>query len=146
GFGVLKVVLNLLHPPVQFLLARRLGLEAREVGLRRLQLPGHRADLPRLRRVDIEVEDDEQPHHGERPHDELVASRERLHCTSPVFCTTSRVGWVPPGGALGLPEAPPPGEVTASPGREFDPRDRKSTRLNSSHVKISYAVFCLKKK
>src|SRR5690606_39391360 len=28
------------------------------------------------------------------------------------------------------------------PGRQ----DRKSTRLNSSHVKISYAVFCLKKK
>src|SRR5690606_41737414 len=27
-----------------------------------------------------------------------------------------------------------------------DPEDRKSTRLNSSHVKISYAVFCLKKK
>src|SRR5690606_41886349 len=34
-----------------------------------------------------------------------------------------------------LPRAPP-GAV----------RDRKSTRLNSSHVKISYAVFCLKKK
>src|SRR6266496_4689394 len=29
------------------------------------------------------------------------------------------------------------------PGR---PGDRKSTRLNSSHVEISYAVFCLKKK
>src|SRR5690606_40284656 len=29
---------------------------------------------------------------------------------------------------------------------EVDSRDRKSTRLNSSHVKISYAVFCLKKK
>src|SRR5690606_41325134 len=28
----------------------------------------------------------------------------------------------------------------------FFKRDRKSTRLNSSHVKISYAVFCLKKK
>src|SRR5690349_23986039 len=28
----------------------------------------------------------------------------------------------------------------------FEPRDRKSTRLNSSHVEISYAVFCLKKK
>src|SRR5690606_41191825 len=27
-----------------------------------------------------------------------------------------------------------------------DLEDRKSTRLNSSHVKISYAVFCLKKK
>src|SRR5690349_23490778 len=26
------------------------------------------------------------------------------------------------------------------------PQDRKSTRLNSSHVEISYAVFCLKKK
>src|SRR5256885_11979410 len=26
------------------------------------------------------------------------------------------------------------------------PRDRKSTRLNSSHLVISYAVFCLKKK
>src|SRR5204862_2684886 len=26
------------------------------------------------------------------------------------------------------------------------PTDRKSTRLNSSHVEISYAVFCLKKK
>src|SRR3989454_4850860 len=27
-----------------------------------------------------------------------------------------------------------------------EPRDRKSTRLNSSHLVISYAVFCLKKK
>src|SRR5205814_10221454 len=35
------------------------------------------------------------------------------------------------------------------PGREAPPgphRDRKSTRLNSSHLGISYAVFCLKKK
>src|SRR5690349_23996937 len=31
-------------------------------------------------------------------------------------------------------------------GTEADHRDRKSTRLNSSHVEISYAVFCLKKK
>src|SRR5690606_41574282 len=29
--------------------------------------------------------------------------------------------------------------------RHMDGRDRKSTRLNSSHVKMSYAVFCLKK-
>src|SRR5436309_15951857 len=41
----------------------------------------------------------------------------------------------------------------SSPGDGYPPawllpqaRDRKSTRLNSSHVKISYAVFCLKKK
>src|SRR5688572_31556848 len=34
------------------------------------------------------------------------------------------------------------------PGRPLpaDRRDRKSTRLNSSHSQISYAVFCLKKK
>src|SRR5260221_10202628 len=32
------------------------------------------------------------------------------------------------------------------PGREFTVKDRKSTRLNSSHTVISYAVFCLKKK
>src|SRR5690554_7770402 len=29
---------------------------------------------------------------------------------------------------------------------DLSERDRKSTRLNSSHVRISYAVFCLKKK
>src|SRR5690349_23903923 len=66
----------------------------------------------------------------------------------------------------------PPGRATRSattrrprPSTEHDPRgpalclvevrvgpsleeaaDRKSTRLNSSHVEISYAVFCLKKK
>src|SRR5438876_4793322 len=31
-------------------------------------------------------------------------------------------------------------------GPSLDPPDRKSTRLNSSHPSISYAVFCLKKK
>src|SRR3712207_79618 len=30
--------------------------------------------------------------------------------------------------------------------RKRQPKDRKSTRLNSSHANISYAVFCLKKK
>src|SRR5699024_11945568 len=34
----------------------------------------------------------------------------------------------------------------ASMNRPTAGRDRKSTRLNSSHVSISYAVFCLKKK
>src|SRR3712207_8405282 len=36
------------------------------------------------------------------------------------------------------------GEVTVA--RPEVDRDRKSTRLNSSHANISYAVFCLKKK
>src|SRR5690606_40579983 len=37
-------------------------------------------------------------------------------------------------------------EITVKDMKRFSDRDRKSTRLNSSHVKISYAVFCLKKK
>src|SRR5690606_40616362 len=36
--------------------------------------------------------------------------------------------------------------LPATIGHLSDTADRKSTRLNSSHVKISYAVFCLKKK
>src|SRR5690625_3999372 len=37
------------------------------------------------------------------------------------------------------------GEFVESPQVQYA-KDRKSTRLNSSHVAISYAVFCLKKK
>src|SRR2546429_6350794 len=52
------------------------------------------------------------------------------------------------GGARG---DPPPGERGVPPrvvrrDRHAGRRDRKSTRLNSSHGYISYAVFCLKKK
>src|SRR5438270_1794073 len=36
--------------------------------------------------------------------------------------------------------------AAAGAGRRLLRRDRKSTRLNSSHSQISYAVFCLKKK
>src|SRR5438270_6370609 len=36
--------------------------------------------------------------------------------------------------------------TSASPRSTTDTTDRKSTRLNSSHSQISYAVFCLKKK
>src|SRR5690625_6633065 len=35
------------------------------------------------------------------------------------------------------------GEEVAVPTTRTEPQDRKSTRLNSSHVAISYAVFCL---
>src|SRR5438067_4825440 len=44
----------------------------------------------------------------------------------------------------------PPEKAVRRPRGSYSPagdaRDRKSTRLNSSHVSISYAVFCLKKK
>src|SRR5262245_65293741 len=51
----------------------------------------------------------------------------------------------------GPPRGRPPGReprrVLAEPRRAHPRgRDRKSTRLNSSHLGISYAVFCLKKK
>src|SRR5207248_11353733 len=61
-------------------------------------------------------------------HDALPISRARTSCC--------RCG--SPGGARRAPTArsPPSGSR----------RDRKSTRLNSSHRTISYAVFCLKKK
>src|SRR5690625_6639340 len=37
------------------------------------------------------------------------------------------------------------GTVAPAPAKSISGSDRKSTRLNSSHVAISYAVFCLKK-
>src|SRR3712207_7993697 len=54
------------------------------------------------------------------------------------------------GGAEGhgvrpAPPQQPPAAGLLEPDHE-GPRDRKSTRLNSSHANISYAVFCLKKK
>src|SRR5439155_26585956 len=52
--------------------------------------------------------------------------------------------------ALGLPQAccarPQPFRHRPEEPRQGSDLDRKSTRLNSSHVAISYAVFCLKKK
>src|SRR5690606_39466755 len=45
--------------------------------------------------------------------------------------------------ALSDRESPYP-HMLPSPNAFADAIDRKSTRLNSSHVKISYAVFCLK--
>src|SRR5688572_32486172 len=44
------------------------------------------------------------------------------------------------------PPAHDPGPPARDRGRTVGGADRKSTRLNSSHSQISYAVFCLKKK
>src|SRR5438132_14142531 len=62
-----------------------------------------------------------------------------LHDALPIFCerVRSRGAWVHVDGAFGL-------WAAAAPARAH--LDRKSTRLNSSHTVISYAVFCLKKK
>src|SRR5690349_24498151 len=48
--------------------------------------------------------------------------------------------------AAAAPAAPAPASATPAELERLARADRKSTRLNSSHVEISYAVFCLKKK
>src|SRR3712207_8060378 len=55
---------------------------------------------------------------------------------------------VDPGTSGGVEEVSPSGSTGSpcSPCSSESPEDRKSTRLNSSHANISYAVFCLKKK
>src|SRR5947209_10613708 len=60
-----------------------------------------------------------------------------LHDALPIWWPARRAWWANCGGWGGV------------RGRAFPPpaaQDRKSTRLNSSHANISYAVFCLKKK
>src|SRR5437870_10861228 len=53
----------------------------------------------------------------------------------------------PPRALRGRPPSPAAPARRRAPADAAPPaRDRKSTRLNSSHVAISYAVFCLKKK
>src|SRR5690625_7065670 len=61
----------------------------------------------------------------------------------PRYVGTDRGTFLPAGPAAGA--APARGAVPAAVATA-DKKDRKSTRLNSSHVAISYAVFCLKKK
>src|SRR2546426_7587522 len=67
--------------------------------------------------------------------------------------TAHRSGWpLPRPGAPGdrgsrlAPAGAGKGRAVRLRGVVSDGRDRKSTRLNSSHLVISYAVFCLKKK
>src|SRR3712207_8118102 len=50
------------------------------------------------------------------------------------------------GADLGVRDIAPGGPVDMDGIGSGAPADRKSTRLNSSHANISYAVFCLKKK
>src|SRR5256885_825116 len=62
-----------------------------------------------------------------------------LHAALPIYARRA----APPGRTT-PPRRPRPA-APGSPGPRPNP-DRKSTRLNSSHLVISYAVFCLKKK
>src|SRR2546427_7432693 len=61
------------------------------------------------------------------------------------FLHGDRPGRRPYRGDGSLAHVPRPGHAATLPGAEVE-SDRKSTRLNSSHSQISYAVFCLKKK
>src|SRR3712207_8386463 len=55
-------------------------------------------------------------------------------------------GQRPVGEHLRVPSGVVGGGMGGVRGEMHEERDRKSTRLNSSHANISYAVFCLKKK
>src|SRR5690606_39965592 len=84
---------------------------------------------------------------------ELDAARARLDQTTAQFFPrlTLRASYTrlsPVSAELGgaLVGAGNPGLLSTGPCPGGGGGDRKSTRLNSSHVKISYAVFCLKKK
>src|SRR5690606_11038579 len=74
----------------------------------------------------------------------------RHSVTKQAIATSAAPSWTTAmGTALSSPAIPTSGEAIAPMRKEDVPssaEDRKSTRLNSSHVKISYAVFCLKKK
>src|SRR2546427_4816909 len=61
--------------------------------------------------------------------------------------TVKLTGWFAPKNAA-LISLRGPAYVISLPegGKKITVKDRKSTRLNSSHSQISYAVFCLKKK
>src|SRR5260221_2185545 len=67
-------------------------------------------------------------------HDALPISRFSVRTSLYVVLGSRTESVVPPRGGLAIEIVPPTAQ------------DRKSTRLNSSHTVISYAVFCLKKK
>src|SRR3712207_9343947 len=75
-----------------------------------------------------------------------------LHDALPIWSVTSSADVS--GNRLAVwPSSPTPSRIRSKAGMPFVPKnsrssssDRKSTRLNSSHANISYAVFCLKKK
>src|SRR5437773_8159080 len=85
-------------------------------------------------------------------------SSKRTICGLPATCTRGLGG--DPSPAVASREPSPPARIKPctlvedpfdlgeprDARRGVGPRDRKSTRLNSSHITISYAVFCLKKK
>src|SRR3712207_8364701 len=73
------------------------------------------------------------------PYTTLFRSIKRGRAASSPSCRRSvRMHWVSASSVTGTPRH------TSLRNRSFD-TDRKSTRLNSSHANISYAVFCLKK-
>src|SRR5690606_40644124 len=115
------------------------------VGLRREVVPGLRPDRGVLAPVPGERPDEEVVRHHPHIVERLVPDgpqREPLRVL--VGLLVERLTVRPPERRVLVPDLVGRREPLALlPVRA---QDRKSTRLNSSHVKISYAVFCLKKK
>src|SRR2546430_6042145 len=68
------------------------------------------------------------------------------HTTGVTSSCRTTGGGRAPRGRIAICGTPCTRSVTSRPTASPWSRDRKSTRLNSSHSQISYAVFCLKKK
>src|SRR3712207_7384378 len=81
-------------------------------------------------------------------HDALPISRKRTCSKSSGLPATppGRPGWMNPWRLRGNERASAADGNRRISGNRDGAGDRKSTRLNSSHANISYAVFCLKKK
>src|SRR5207302_2302099 len=106
--------------------------------------PGRRALLlaapvARQRRTEIPTQ---QVPQGDPPQ-RVRATPRQVRLRRPV---QERVGLAAGRRLLGQPQRRGPPLFQLEQQRQVGLADRKSTRLNSSHVKISYAVFCLKKK
>src|SRR5690606_40762052 len=78
-------------------------------------------------------------------HDGVDALRPRAQRAPPVGPLVDQVeaASVFPGRVVGCDDVRNRVPLARWEGVHFDPQDRKSTRLNSSHVKITYAVYCL---
>src|SRR2546426_8329475 len=86
--------------------------------------------------------------HWRRAHPDVVERLEQFDRTPPPAGSLAPPARFPASPERGHPRATPRSARQTSRAARIDLNraDRKSTRLNSSHLVISYAVFCLKKK
>src|SRR6266511_2113665 len=144
------------HPDVGLDLIRETGDDARLLVVRRVRMGIHDIDAPDSRgftaaeAIDAERAQDAPADRGVFGRHELTRQRHLLRLireSAEEAIAVRAAGRLADPGVAGESQSADWACVVRGGQAHGDPsRDRKSTRLNSSHVKISYAVFCLKKK